>query len=121
MWLSQVVLYFTQYAPVLDRFGDMRLRDRGAACQVGDAARHAQYPVVGACRPVQACHGAMQQLFAMWLQATMLFDFRAAQVLVRFPLACQLQDKGCRYPRGDGLRAFAGACVPLASMLSELR
>ena len=90
----------------------MRLRDRGAARQVGDAARHAQYPVVGACRPVQARHGAMQQLFAMWLQATMLFDFRAAQALVRFPLACQLQGKGCRYPRGDGLRAFAGACVP---------
>ena len=112
MWRSLLSLHFTQYAPVLDRFGNVRLHDTGAARQIRDAARHAQYPVVGACRPVQARHGAMQQLFAMWLQATMLFDFRAAQALVRFPLACQLQGKGCRYPRGDGLRAFAGACVP---------
>ena len=90
----------------------MRLRDAGAGLQVRDAARHTQYPMIGARRPVQSRHGTMQQLFAMRFQATMLFDFRAAQALVRFPLACQLQGKGCRYPRGDGLRAFAGACVP---------
>ena len=97
-----------QYAPVLYGLGNMRACDRGAAGQVGDAARHAQYAVVGAGRPVQAQHGAVQQLLARGVELAMQRDLLVLQSMVGFALARQLQGKRRRHARGDRRRAFAG-------------
>ena len=86
----------------------MRRHDAATACQVGDAAGHAQDTVIRARRPVQAQHGIKQQPFALLFQLAMLFDFPVIQALVGLALACQLQGEGGRDPRGDGLGAFGG-------------
>jgi len=48
-------------ASVLNRFGDMRSRDRGAAFEVGNGARDFLYTCVSARAEAELVHGALEK------------------------------------------------------------
>src|SRR5690606_3365212 len=106
---GDTVLLICSSSSVLDCFRNVGARNVLTAGEVGDAARHLEHAMIAARRQTELTEGALQELFALRIDPTVLCNLVGAQQGVGLALPRQLFRAGDTHPVTHDRRRVAAA------------